>query len=253
MSVRHRRSTVGLAATATLAVAAALLMTVPAAARATGDAPRSAASPAGERQQAFARAARATGVPAAVLLAVAYNESRWEEHGGAPSTTGAYGVMALADLPAAAPTAKGDGRAVPRSARTLTTAAALAGVTGSAARTDDAANIRAGAALLAHDARSLGHGLLPSTVAGWYGAVAAYADTPARAAATTFADDVYATIRTGAARTTADGQTLTLTAEPHARPDTGSAAGLHLRAPRRHRRRNARPTCAAMSCRRRTS
>lgn len=229
MSVRHRRSTVGLAAAATLAVAAALFMAVPAAAR-TGDASRSAAPPAGERQQAFARAARATGVPAAVLLAVAYNESRWEEHGGAPSTTGAYGVMALTDLPAAAPTAKGDGRAVPRSARTLTSAADLAGVTGSAARTDDAANISAGGALLAHDARSLGHGRLPSTVAGWYGAVAAYADTPARAAATTFADDVYATIRTGAARTTADGQALTLAAEPHARPDTGSAAGLHLRA-----------------------
>lgn len=54
-------------------------------------------------------AARQFGVPERVLLAVAYNESRWEQRDGAPSTTGAYGVMALTDVPAA--DAKGVGLA----------------------------------------------------------------------------------------------------------------------------------------------
>src|SRR5919108_4929891 len=58
-------------------------------------------------QDAFAAAAREFGVPESVLLAVSYNVSRWELHGGAPSTSGGYGPMHLTDVDVAR---KFDGR-----------------------------------------------------------------------------------------------------------------------------------------------
>ncbi|MBA3948042.1 MAG: N-acetylmuramoyl-L-alanine amidase, partial [Herpetosiphonaceae bacterium] len=62
-------------------------------------------------QAAFAAAAKETGVPERVLLAVSYNVSRWEQHSGAPSTSGGYGVMHLRDLSALQHSdAKGDGQ-----------------------------------------------------------------------------------------------------------------------------------------------
>ena len=92
MGRRHRFAPVGIAA-----VLLAPLGAVVAAgsASAAPDAPLT-------RQQAFASAAAEYGVPQPVLMGVAYNISRFEQHGGAPSTTGAYGVMGLTDVPAAA-------------------------------------------------------------------------------------------------------------------------------------------------------
>lgn len=95
---------------------------------------------------------------------------------------------------------------------TLSTASRLAGIRPADVRRDDAANIRAGAALLASDARSLRHGRLLSSIGAWYGAIAEYAGTSNRPAASAFAHDVYQTIRAGPRRTTADGQTVTLPA-----------------------------------------
>src|SRR5215831_17005032 len=77
-----RRQLALAAASATLLVP----LTSAAAAHATGPV---------SRQQDFAAAAAASGVPDQVLLAVAYNESLWEQHAGEPSTSGSYGVMAL--------------------------------------------------------------------------------------------------------------------------------------------------------------
>ncbi|NEC95898.1 N-acetylmuramoyl-L-alanine amidase, partial [Streptomyces albidoflavus] len=48
-------------------------------------------------QGAFAAAAREYRVPESVLLGVAYLQSRWDTHGGAPSVTGGYGPMHLTD------------------------------------------------------------------------------------------------------------------------------------------------------------
>ncbi|HVX46302.1 MAG TPA: hypothetical protein VHC49_20590, partial [Mycobacteriales bacterium] len=182
------------------------------------------------RQQAFAAAAAEFGVPRPVLMAVAYNLSRFEQHGGAPSTTGAYGVMGLTDVPASA--ARGTGGPAPGSAslHTLNTAARLAGASSAATKSDDATNIRAGAALLAQYARDVDHGALPDSIGGWYGAVEKYAQTPDATAAGQFAGDVFSTIRTGASERT-DGGPVTLAATPSARPDTASAAGLHLARP----------------------
>jgi hypothetical protein len=212
---RQRRFGVVLAATALLSPLVA------------GVAHGAAPPPAPSRQAAFAQAAAESGVPAAVLLAVGYSQSRWEQHAGAPSTTGGYGVMGLVEVPADAVPAKGDG-AQAAGLHTLGEAARLAGVSTAQAATDPAANIRAGAALLAHYARGLSGGALPRDIAGWYGAVAAYAGTPSAAAATGFADDVYATIAAGAARRTDDGQSVALAAQPAVRPDRSTAAPLHL-------------------------
>ena len=47
---------------------------------------------------AYSAAAAKYGVPESVLLAVSYAESRWDDHAGAPSTTGGYGPMHLTGL-----------------------------------------------------------------------------------------------------------------------------------------------------------
>lgn len=208
------------------------------------------ASGPGQRQAEFTAAANRSGVPADVLLAVSYQETRWEAHAGAPSTSGAYGPMALTDVAAATRGAKaaapehnqrGDG--VPRPAatpagagvdgaaqHTARTAAALLGVDPATVRGDEATNIDAGAALLARYARDLGHGSLPGSVDGWYGAVAKYAQASTQQGAQSFADAVYGTIAAGAHATTADGQRITLTARK-VTPKRAEAAGLGLPKP----------------------
>lgn len=189
----------------------------------------------GSLRATFAAAAREFRVPQQLLLSVAYNESRWEHHGGQPSTTGGYGPMHLVDIPLSAiPAGKGEGQPRaqrPPSLRTLPTAAALLRLPPQVLKSDPTANIRGGAALLERYARqTIGH---PSPRIGdWYGAVARYSGSSEAAVALAYADDVFATIRHGAARTTSDGRRIVL--EPMAvTPDRATARGLRLdRAPR---------------------
>jgi hypothetical protein len=172
-----------------------------------------------DRQVAFAAAAKEFGVPERVLLAVSYNLSRWEHHGGAPSFAGGYGPMHLTHLDAVPGSdAKGDGVArAPRSTKdvaglhTLDAAAALLGISPGTLRSDPAQNIRGGAALLAQYARAAS-GALPASEADWYGAVMRYSQAADLRTAAGFADMVYATIQQGATRTTDDGQAIVLTA-----------------------------------------
>ncbi len=204
------------------ALAAALLLaplalgTVPAHARAT--------TVGTTRQAAFAAAAAEFHVPEAVLLAVSYQETQWEAHAGLQSTSGGYGPMHLTDVTPAErqePDARTGGlRAVPDAPglHTLAEAARLAGVPAAALKASDSANIRGGAALLAHDAGTP----RPSTVGGWYRAVATYASPDNPSSGREFADSVFATIATGAARITDDNQRVTLPATPNVRPDSAS-------------------------------
>jgi hypothetical protein len=186
-------------------------------------------------QSAFARAAREFGVPPSVLLAVAYNESRWDTHNGQPSTAGGYGPMHLVDLSnARLDDARGDGsvhmlkpNANDPAEHTLVAAAALLGVKPDVLKQDAAQNIRGGAALLAQYARDTVGGT-PADPAQWYGAVAKYSGATDRATAFGFADDVYATIRQGAARTTSEGRQVTLAPSP-VQPNKHSADRLPLR------------------------
>ncbi|HEX6290734.1 MAG TPA: peptidoglycan recognition family protein [Herpetosiphonaceae bacterium] len=186
-------------------------------------------------QSAFAAAAQEFGVPESVLLAVAYNESRWEHHDGEPSTSGGYGVMHLTDIASIAQQeAKGeDLDAIERSAvddasaNTLHAAAELLGLHPEALKQDAAQNIRGGAALLAQYARET-VGTTPAAEADWYGAVAKYSGSQEADVALGYANTVFATINRGSARTTSEGQQVTLAAAS-VEPNTSTADSLHLR------------------------
>lgn len=168
---------------------------------------------AGARQAQFAAAAKRYRVPESVLLAVSYLYSRWDTHDGLPSVAGGYGPMHLT-APKPLPGRRTTHRPPPN---TLREAARLTGFSPRKLRADPAANILGGAALLAERQRALG-APLSADPADWYGAVAALAP------GTAFADEVYRTIRTGAARTTDDGQTVRLPPAPGVRPRRPIAA-----------------------------
>ncbi|MGI5226513.1 N-acetylmuramoyl-L-alanine amidase [Actinoallomurus sp. CA-142502] len=179
------------------------------------------------RQQAFADAARVEHVPLRLLLAVSYLESRWDANQGRPSVSAGYGPMHLTDgtlVPArehfsgGTEDPRGDTsrpRRRPRAsgvrpghvAQTLQQAAKLTGASADDLRTDATANIRAGAALLAHYQRRLRRPL-SSNPSAWYQATARYGGT------SWFADQVVNVLRTGESRTTDDGQRVTLAATP---------------------------------------
>jgi N-acetyl-anhydromuramyl-L-alanine amidase AmpD len=175
-------------------------------------------------------------VPLEVLLGVSYAETQWEENGGNPRYAGGYGPMNLTDLTQAILTADGFGGDAQRTSdllnapalHTLAPAAALAGVTEQSAQSSDAANIAAGAALLASYEQRYNDGTLPTDPGAWYVAVARYSQAAEPQVAQVFADGVYAAIRAGAQRTTSDGQIVTLAADPAVRPDRGSVRRLHL-------------------------
>ncbi|MFF3330566.1 N-acetylmuramoyl-L-alanine amidase [Streptomyces sp. NPDC002888] len=235
--------------TAQAVASAALLLPLLGAAPADG-----APEPSGDRlQRAFAAAAAEYHVPQSVLLAVSYLQSRWEAHGGAPSVTGGYGPMHLTDARTALATAphhsegaedaRGDqarpplrpeGKvpeytALPARLKTLTKAAELTGVPADELRTDEAANIAGGAALLAAAQKELGEPL-SADPAHWYGAVARFSGADDRATAAAYANDVYDVLRTGEARTTDGGQRVALAARPGLDPDTAQLGRTGLRA-----------------------
>ncbi|HLO03226.1 MAG TPA: N-acetylmuramoyl-L-alanine amidase [Symbiobacteriaceae bacterium] len=170
------------------------------------------------RQAAFAAAAREFGVPEAILLSVAYNLSRWEQHDGRPSTTAGYGLMHLTKL---------DDDPNDPSLHTLDRAAQLLGLPTGRLTRDPDQNIRGAAALLAQYARETTGGL-PVREADWYGAVAKYSGSTESDAALSFADQVYTAINAGAERQTNDGHHLKLAAKS-VRPNLATLATLRLR------------------------
>lgn len=231
---------------AAVAAATALVATGPVAAEPLT------AQPATDRQEQYAAAAAEYGVPQSVLLGVSYLESRWDTHPGQPSTSGGYGPMHLTDAqhvlstPASGHVDEGedprgdDSRpltldpaiasapaedVLPQaSLQTLDAAAALTGLAEETLRTDAAANIRGGAALLASYQKELGAQVGAGTdPAAWYGAVARYSGADTEDAAAAFADEVYDQLGLGATRTTDDGQRVTLTATSV----TPDQSGLH--------------------------
>ncbi|WP_329008808.1 N-acetylmuramoyl-L-alanine amidase [Streptomyces sp. NBC_01601] len=224
--VRYRL--LGLAAAGAL-TAGALTGLVPTTAQAATAEP----SGPGARQHAFAVAAAEYHVPAQVLLAVAYQESAWDANAGRMSTSGGYGPMHLTDVTPAM-LASGPAGAVGRAdlahmaqdpaLHTLRAAAGLTGLAPAELREDPAANIAGGAALLASYQKAVSGGL-PLDPGQWYGAVARYSGSAQKGTARAFADRVYATLRTGAARTTSDGQRVSMAADGDVRPAKGQVAG----------------------------
>lgn len=227
-SRRRRRA---LIAASALVVAGA--MAVPVTALATDDSDSQATTLAED----FASAADEYQVPRQVLMAVAYQESAWETHSGQHSTDGGYGPMHLTDVTPAM-LAAGDAGAAGRgnlasmaadpALHTLRAAAKLTGLSAEELRTDPAANIRGGAALIAsYQKKTTGH--TSAEPGNWYAAVARYSQSTQRQGAAAYADRVYATMKKGAARTTADGERVTLKADSEVSPATGQLADLRLK------------------------
>jgi hypothetical protein len=206
---------------------------------AVASAARGAAAPAPARAQAagvrmaqYRAAAKEYGVPASVLLAIGYNESRWEPHGSVPSADGGYGLMNLTVktfTTVNGRTGQPVRQTLVKTHYTLGEAARLLHVPAATLKSDNAENIRGAAAVLARYARALDGGRLPATVGGWYGAVAEFSGDIQQRTAALFADDVFATVRSGASLVTSDGQAMRLAASPALRPDRGLIRKLGLK------------------------
>jgi N-acetyl-anhydromuramyl-L-alanine amidase AmpD len=176
------------------------------------------------RQRVFESASATFGVPLSVLLGVSYLESRWDDHGASPSTSGGYGPMHLTDVDVAGVgDAKGDPSEVgaggrggqPVSMHTAQLAARLTGLPLSQLKAGGSANICGGAAVLAAYQHDLGRTprARDSAVA-WYQSVRRYSAAAAAGDSATFARRVFAQIKSGQARRTADGQRVRLAAQP---------------------------------------
>ncbi|WP_026058137.1 N-acetylmuramoyl-L-alanine amidase [Streptomyces sp. SS] len=200
-------------------------------------------------QSQFANAAREFDVPQSVLMAVSYQQTRWESHDGEPSTTGAYNVMGLTKVDPEDVAQKvtdeqvehfnGSGRPEiakdfdPAKVRsilekavvdtddprlhTLDKAAELIDSSTETVQNDTAASIRAGAALLADYQKQAGAEL--SEEAGdWYPAVARYSQATDKKGADLFAKRVFESIKTGERELTLDGEQVALPADASVEP-----------------------------------
>ncbi|MFF4833846.1 N-acetylmuramoyl-L-alanine amidase [Streptomyces sp. NPDC001315] len=239
----HRRAR----RTAVAVASAALLLPL------LGAAPSAGATDSAERlQQAFATAAAEYHVPQSVLLGVSYLQSRWDAHDGAPSVTGGYGPMHLTDArtaltraphhsegtedargdsarPALLPDTKvPENTELPARLKTLPKAAELTGLSAEELRTDPAANVAGGAALLAAAQQDLGEPL-SADPADWYGAVARFSGADDTSTAAAYANDVYDVLRGGEERITDAGQQVALAAQPELTPDTAQLGRTGLR------------------------
>ena len=226
-----RRRTKGLALLAAAAVLPALALPTSAA---LGSEPPAASGPSDTTlASAFTAASQRYGVPEQVLLAVSYAYSRWDDHGASPSTSGGYGPMQLTDVDVTSAAERADGVTVPAPSspalHTLDKAAGLTGLDATALKSDPAANIAGGAALLADKQRAMGLPLGGSP-SQWYAAVASYSGAADSKTASIFADDVYDVLAKGAARTTNAGQRMVLRATSAA-PDKTQLAKTGLGKP----------------------
>ena len=162
----------------------------------------------GPMGQAFRKAAEAYGVPVELLVALAYAETRLDDHDGVPSVAGGYGVMHLVSNP---------------EVTTLEKAAGLTGLDPGQLKTDTAANIMGGAALLASYAADLGHAVKAMEPGDWFEAVARYSQLEG-AAARDYALQVYEFLNRGI-DVEVDGEEIRI--EPQAvEPDLGEYANL---------------------------
>ncbi|QFY10459.1 nucleoside transporter [Nonomuraea phyllanthi] len=164
------------------------------------------AASAGPMTDAFAAASSAYEVPRDLLVSLAYSETHLDGHRGEPSASGGYGVMHLV------------------TGRTLDRAAALTGRPVPALKSDDAANIAGGAAVLRSYADALKLDAAARKDAGaWYQAVARYSGAASPEVARLYADTVYDLLAGGVRATTPGGESVTAPARA-VTPDLGPYA-----------------------------
>jgi hypothetical protein len=151
----------------------------------------------------FEAAARASGVPLALLLAVGYANSRWEmpppEAGdyepGDIHGMGGYGVMRLRDAPGS---------------DTLGRAAELTNIPEEELKADRAKNILGGAAVIS----ALRGEEKPADLNGWYDAVSGFGD------GALYANQVFDALQDGATAETSSGEEVVLEPQEDAEPQT---------------------------------
>ncbi|MFG2567327.1 N-acetylmuramoyl-L-alanine amidase [Streptomyces sp. NPDC048567] len=243
--LRKRRLLIGVGAAV---VATATIGTLAMASQDPDTGNAKAASPSAVLQAQFEDAAREFDVPQSVLMAVSYRQTRWESHDGEPSTSGAYNVMGLTSVSPGdveQPTdaerlahlnmsgdpavtkhfdAKRALRELPKKVdtdapdlHTLDEAADLIDKPAGSVQDDTAQSIRAGAALLAKYQKEA-TGSLSGDAGKWYPAVARFSQASDTKGATLFANRVFESVRSGESRVTADGQQLSLPADPSVTP-----------------------------------
>jgi N-acetyl-anhydromuramyl-L-alanine amidase AmpD len=153
---------------------------------------------------AFSSAAHQFGVPAALLEAECYMEGRLSDHGGTPSVDQGYGCEHLVHND---------------QFDNLDQAAALLHEPAATLRTNLPQNVRGAAAVLRADALMLSptH-TLPTSLGGWYAAVAYYSDSRSPSVQRMYADALYQQLATGFSARADDGELITL-APTAATPD----------------------------------
>ncbi|MFD9497727.1 N-acetylmuramoyl-L-alanine amidase [Streptomyces sp. NPDC060035] len=163
----------------------------------------------GTMNRAFARATSAYQVPRDLLTAVGYGETHLDDHEGKPSHAGGYGVMHLVSNPRRT---------------TLELAAELTGEPAHALRTESAANIRGGAAVLRHYADELGLSAKDRRDVGkWYPVIARYSGAEDDRTARLYADTVYAILAQGVLAETDGGERVSVKRQ-HVTPALGRYA-----------------------------
>ena len=200
----RRAAKLGGVATIAGAVVAAVVLT---GGPATGQQDTRAAGPA---NAAFADAAAQFDVPRDLVVAVGYGESHLDGHSGKPSQDNGFGVMHLVSNPAR---------------HTLEQAARLTGTPAATLRTDTAANIRGGAAVLRALADEQGlDAAARDRLGAWYPVVAAYGGATDDRVAKMYADTVYDLLRDGV-RGKSGGEAVVV-AKQAVRPELGRFAGV---------------------------
>jgi N-acetyl-anhydromuramyl-L-alanine amidase AmpD len=195
---------------------------------------KAAAQATGTINQAFDQASQEFGVPVALLKSICQLEGRLSNHAGAASIDGGYTCMHLVKNNSQASTVRGAGRdrgigidlVKNHQVDTLDSAAKDLGVTVNQLKTDIPASIRGGAAVLRDYALQLSAShTLPTSLADWYGAVAAYSNATTQSMAHLYADSVYKLINAGFSGTTETGEVVTL-APQQVQPNVATAANV---------------------------
>ena len=147
---------------------------------------------------AFADAAAEFDVPRDLVVAVGYGETHLDGHDGKPSQDNGFGVMHLVSNP---------------TRHTLEQAATLTGAPVDQLRTDTAANIRGGAAVLRALADDRGLDTAARDRLGaWYPVVADFGGAADERVARLYADTVYELLGSGVRASTPDGEQVALPA-----------------------------------------
>ncbi|MCI9888639.1 N-acetylmuramoyl-L-alanine amidase [Micrococcales bacterium 31B] len=159
----------------------------------------------------FTQAAEESGVPVSIVAAFSYAQTQWQDHDGIPSTALGYGPMHLIDGAALAEARAQADKADPMVLDTLGLAASATELTKDALRSDPAANVRGGAAVIAAKQSALGNAVGTQTdPTTWYEAVANASGFGVGATQIGFADHVMTVVRDGAAVSLPDGTELVL-------------------------------------------